>query len=65
MLDEDLDPDFVGEIRQFIEGLVEAGFRRRLISLIKVGVFLNFILTKRQYFFSTSEHTSPELDLKK
>ncbi|BBN13132.1 nuclear pore complex protein Nup205 [Marchantia polymorpha subsp. ruderalis] len=35
VLDEDLDPDFVGEIRQFIEGLVEAGFRRRLISLIK------------------------------
>ncbi|KAL2621518.1 hypothetical protein R1flu_001723 [Riccia fluitans] len=35
VLDEDLDPDFVGELRQFIEGVIGAGFRKRLISLIK------------------------------
>ncbi|CAM6098602.1 unnamed protein product [Calypogeia fissa] len=35
VLDEDLDPDFVGDIRQYLESLLDGGFRERLVSLIK------------------------------
>lgn len=42
VLDEDLDPDFVADIRQYLESLLDGGFRNRLLSLIKVQRSFDF-----------------------
>ena len=36
MLDDELDPDLVADIRLYIERLLDGGLRARLIALIKV-----------------------------
>ncbi|EFJ32372.1 hypothetical protein SELMODRAFT_439663 [Selaginella moellendorffii] len=35
VLDEELDPDLVVDLRQYIESLIDAGLRKRLVTLIK------------------------------
>ncbi len=36
MLDEELDPNLVADVQNYVEKLLDSGLRSRLISLIKV-----------------------------
>lgn len=36
VLDQGLEPDLVADIQRFLDDLINAGVRRRLISLLKV-----------------------------
>jgi len=36
VLDQGLEPDLVADIQKFLDDLINAGVRKRLISLIKV-----------------------------
>jgi nuclear pore complex protein Nup205 len=38
VLDEELDPDLVGDIHRYVEGLLKSGLRQRLVTLIKVEI---------------------------